>query len=147
MGGMNHITRAFFISLFLLVVLAVILQGCQSSHPAAQTSTDWMGEFSPVGSYRIQRRQNLVLPYDASLYVANPASAMMTDDGVDVNTLLTEKLIKGFAQNFNRVYPGLNKERLHQALYSARQVGAQFLVYGQVEQWADITTISMAGAT
>lgn len=129
--------------LLFLAVAVVLLQGCQSSHPAARTSTAWMGEFSPVGSYQIQRRHNLVLPYDASLYIANPASALLTDDGTDVNTLLADKLKKGFSQNFSRVYPGLNKERLHQALHSARQVGAQFLVFGQVEQWADIKPIQM----
>ena len=129
--------------LLLLAAFVLALPGCQSSHPVARTSTSWMGEFSPVGSYQMQRRHNLVLPYDASLYIANPVSALLTDDGVDVNTLLAEKLQKGFSQNFSQVYPGLNKERVHQALHSARQVGAQFLVFGQVEQWADIKPIQL----
>ncbi|MDX1694094.1 MAG: DUF4823 domain-containing protein [Ketobacteraceae bacterium] len=129
--------------LLLVLMAAGVLWGCQSSHPAARTSTSWMGEFSPVGSYRVARRHNLVLPYDASIYVANPARALMTDEGVDLNTLLAEKLKKGFSRNFSQVYPGLSKERFHQALHSARQLGAQFMVMGEIEQWADIKPVKL----
>ena len=127
----------------LTLFLAMLLPACQSDHPAAMASTGWMGELSPIGSYQVQRRHSMILPIDASIYVANPASALLTDDGVDVNTLLAQKLEQGFSLNFSQVYSGLNKERVPQALYSARQLGAQFLVFPQVQQWADIKPIKL----
>lgn len=129
--------------LLLIAMMVVLLSACQSSNPVAQASTSWMGELSPLGSYRVERRHTMILPLDASIYVANPASALLTDDGTDVNTLLAEKLRQGFSLNFSQVYSGVNKERMHQALYSARQLGAQFLVFPQVGQWADIKPIKL----
>ena len=73
---------------WLVIVCAVLVGACQSQHPLAQRSTQWMGDFSPVGSYNVERRHSFILPYDASIYIANPVNAIVKDDGVDVNSLI-----------------------------------------------------------
>lgn len=125
----------------LLLASVVLLLSCQSQHHLAQTSTDLMGDFSPVGSYQVKRRYTFILPFDASVYIANPVNTLLTDDGVDINSLLVEKLKAEFSQNFAQVYMGFNKERFNQAIESAQQMGAQFLVFGRVERWSNIKPI------
>ncbi|MCG8668617.1 MAG: DUF4823 domain-containing protein [Pseudomonadales bacterium] len=127
----------------LLILVAMLVGACQSQHPLAQRSTQWMGDFSPVGSYEVQRRHSFILPYDASIYIANPVNAIVTDDGVDVNSMLVSKMKGGLSQHFAKVFVGLGKERFNQALNSSREMGAQFMVYGNIERWPNITPIKL----
>ena len=121
--------------------VALLLAGCQSQHPLAANSTELMGDLSPVGSFAVERRQSFVLPFDASIYIANPVNGLVTDDGVDINSRLVDIFKEGFAQNFASVFVAINKERLPVSLGAARQMNANFLVYPFVERWANIDPI------
>lgn len=120
------------------LAFVLLVMGCQSQLPIAKKTNALMGDLSPVGTFTVNRRQNFVLPHNASIYVASPVNDIVTDSGVDVNGLFAERMKHGFAESFARVYSGLNKERVEQALRSGREIGANFVVYGFVEQWGDI---------
>ena len=124
-----------------LMLLTLFLGGCQSQHPLATSSTDLMGDLSPVGSFTVERRQPFVLPFDASIYIANPVNGLVTDDGLDINSRLVDTFKQGFSQNFASVFVAVNKERLPVSLGAARQMNANFLVYPFIERWANIDPI------
>lgn len=120
------------------LVLLIVLSGCQLQNPVANTSTSVLGDFSPVGSYTVSRQHTFILPYNSSFYIANPVNNIITSSGTDVNALFAKKLKAGFSQHFPRVYVGLSKERYPQALRSANEMGAQFLIYGFIDKWSNI---------
>lgn len=112
-----------------LIVLTILLvAGCQSQHPAVQRTAGALGSLSPVGSYEIERRHTFVLPFDASIYVVQPVKSLKLGNDDDVNLVLADKLRAGFAEDFEKVFLGLKRERLSRALVSARSMGGA--VYG-----------------
>lgn len=124
---------------FIILLASFMALGCSSTSSVSQGSTDWFGHWSPVSSYKLERKHTLTLPQRGALYI--PLS--LSNHGVveqQINSDLNNRFYHVFSSRFNRVMQGLKQESPEAAMVSADQMGADFVLYARAEQGSTTQT-------
>lgn len=118
---------------FIILVTSFLVLGCSSTSSVSQGATDWLGHWSPVSSYKLERKHTLTLPQRGVLYIP----LALSNHGMieqQINNDLNGRFYSVFSSRLNRVMQGLKQESPEAALLSADQMGADFVLYAKAEQ-------------
>ena len=117
----------------LLVLL--LLHGCSSRSELANSATDTMGDWSPVGSQQVTRRHQFSLAGHYHLAVAAAKETQGDASQASPATLFATELARQLRRYFMQVDNASGDGALSTALAAAREGNADILMLAGVQSW------------
>lgn len=131
------------ISLVLLIQLAGFAgTGC-SRNEVRKNSAEYLRSLSPLSNIDVDAKYNFSLASDARLFVGDQYNPIIVPPGEDGNRLVSRMLWQALQGAYGHVVMSEVKQNLPQALKSAREAGAQFLVWPKLQAIADIKPLKL----
>ncbi len=124
------------IAFFLFSV--ILLTGCSSNSYLARSSTNAMGELSPMGSRQVVRQRQQALASHYRISVGQATAGLHANDNQDLNKIASETLSEHLKHYFVHVNEINKPMGLSAALQKAAEHGDQLLMYPRVERWPNI---------
>lgn len=105
----------------------------------AQSSTEVMGQYSPVGSFKIDRKSQMTLANQYRIYLARAIDQTTeSEQGVsDHNLQQQSALARHLKRYFPDVVTGRDAGSIREALTLSAQVHSQVMLYSSVDSWPD----------
>lgn len=125
------------------LLLFLSLQGCSSRSGLANSATDSMGDWSPVGSQQVTRHKQFTL---ASHYHLAVAAVTDAEDVASPNPLherFASQLARQLRRYFIQVDSVSSAESQMQMLASARTGNSDILLLVRVQSWPDIDPVRL----
>lgn len=117
----------------ILLVFCFANAGCSFQSELATTSTDSLGEWSPLGSRQVSRHTHFTLSSRYQLMVASIESA--EEAAAEQDTTFARTLAKQLRQQHLSVMNVTAGSGYKELLSSARHEGADILLLAQVQHW------------
>ena len=125
---------------FILAAL-IALTGCVSRSPMANSATDVMGDWSPVGSQQVTRQRQFVLSNQYRLYVGRSDDSLSSREHPDLNQTVSVELARYLRRYFVEVDLAQQSQNLTTALKAAAAADADILLLPRIESWPNIDPI------
>ena len=125
-----HIVR-----FLILVCVLAILQACSSSSQVAINSTELLGNYSPVGSREVRRKQQMTIAGSYRIHIGYASGGESGLEASDLNKLECDSLARQFARYFAHVSKSEDPLSLSRTLDQAYQNNAQLMIYPKIAAW------------
>ncbi len=123
------------------LILGLLFMGvssCSSDSYLAKTSSNKMGELSPIGSRQVVRQRQLVLGNHYRISVALASGGLSTEDKKQLNEVAQATLSFYLKLYFPHVNVIEQAGDLQHALQAAAMAGDQLLMIPRIESWPNI---------
>lgn len=126
---------------FGMLLLMLCCHGCSSQTGLANSATDTMGDWSPVGSRQVVRHKHYTLAAHYRLQVSTISSGTEGDSQKQLDAEFADQFARQLRRYYLHVESGVGADSLQAALATARAGNADILLQSSVQRWPDIEPV------